>query len=99
MAGGLRIEEPAIDLAVCAAIASSLKEENAKESLVAVGEVGLGGEVRGVSNIEKRIAEAEKLGFEQIVIPKANMKSVKKKSKIKVVPVEDVSSAIEMILV
>lgn len=99
MAGGLRIEEPAIDLAVCAAIASSLKEENAKESLVAVGEVGLGGEVRGVSNIEKRIAEAEKLGFGQIVIPKANMKSVKKKSKIKVIPVEDVSSAIEMILV
>ncbi len=99
MAGGLRIEEPAIDLAVCAAIASSLKEENAKESLVAVGEVGLGGEVRGVSNIEKRIAEAEKLGFEQIVIPKANMKSVKKKSKIKIVPVEDVSSAIERIMV
>ena len=99
MAGGLRIEEPAIDLAVCAAIASNLKEQNAKESLVAVGEVGLGGEVRGVSNIEKRIAEAEKLGFGTIVIPKANMKSVKKKGKIKIVAVENLSSAIEAILV
>jgi len=99
MAGGLRIEEPAIDLAVCAAIASSLKEENAKESIVAVGEVGLGGEVRGVSNIEKRIAEAEKLGFNQIVIPKANLKSVKKKSKIKIIPVENILTAIEEILI
>lgn len=98
MAGGLRIEEPAIDLAVCAAIASSLKEENAKESIVAVGEVGLGGEVRGVSNIEKRIAEAEKLGFSQIIIPKANLKSVKKKTKIKITAVENVSKAIEEIL-
>lgn len=99
MAGGLRIEEPAIDLAVCAAIASSLKEENAKESIVAVGEVGLGGEVRGVSNIEKRIAEAEKLGFTQIVIPKANLKSVKKKSKIKIIPVENILKAIEEIII
>ena len=99
MAGGLRIEEPAIDLAVCTAIASSLKEENAKESIVAVGEVGLGGEVRGVSNIEKRIAEAEKLGFNQIVIPKANLKSVKKKSKIKIIPVENILTAIEEILI
>lgn len=99
MAGGLRIEEPAIDLAVCAAIASNLKEEIAKESLVVVGEVGLGGEVRGVSNIEKRIAEAEKLGFNSIVIPKANMKSVKKKSKIKIIPVEDIHSALAEILI
>lgn len=99
MAGGLRIEEPAIDLAVCAAIASSLKEENAKESIVAVGEVGLGGEVRGVSNIEKRIAEAEKLGFNQIVIPKANLKSVKKKTGIKIIPVENILSALEEILI
>lgn len=98
MAGGLRIEEPAIDLAVCAAIASSLKEETAKESIVAVGEVGLGGEVRGVSNIEKRIAEAEKLGFNHIVIPKANLKSVKKKTKIKIIPVENILKAIEEIL-
>ncbi len=99
MAGGIRVDEPAIDLAVCAAIASSLKEQNSRESLVAVGEVGLGGEVRGVSNIEKRIAEAEKLGFGTIVIPKTNMKSVKKKTKIKIVPVEDIQSAIEEILI
>lgn len=99
MAGGIRVDEPAIDLAVCAAIASSLKEQNSRESLVAVGEVGLGGEVRGVSNIEKRIAEAEKLGFNTIIIPKANMKSVKKKTKIKVIPVEDIQSAIEEILI
>ncbi len=78
MAGGLKVDEPAVDLAVCSAIASSLANTPAKENLVVIGEVGLGGEVRGVSHIDKRIREAEKLGFETAVLPFANQKSIKK---------------------
>ena len=98
IAGGLKIDEPAIDLAVCSAIASSFKEEAGKENIVVIGEVGLGGEVRGIGNIEKRIQEAEKLGFEEIYIPRINSKSIKKKNSIKINPIDNIESAIKQIL-
>ncbi len=98
MAGGIKIFEPAVDLAVCAAITSSLSNKPCKESTVVIGEVGLGGEIRSVGNIEKRIQEAYKLGFENIVIPKNNMKSIKRKNKINIIPVENLVTAIEEIL-
>ncbi len=96
MAGGIKIEEPAIDLAVCCAIASSLKNISASSGFVVVGEVGLGGEVRSVNHIEKRIQEAEKLGFEQIILPKSNLKSVSNKNRIKIHPVENILEAIQL---
>lgn len=68
--GGMKIAEPAADLAVCMAIASSAKEMSLKEDLVVFGEVGLSGEVRRVSAIDKRIAEAKKLGFKGAIGPK-----------------------------
>ena len=98
MAGGLKIYEPSVDLAVCCAIASSYMDRNSKSKFVVVGEVGLGGEVRSVSHIDKRIQEAEKLGFENIVIPSNNMKTIKVKSKINIIPVENVNDAIEQVL-
>src|SRR5690606_16112666 len=61
MAGGVKIDEPAVDLAVCCSIASSLLDKPADNQAVVIGEVGLSGEIRSVSNIEKRIQEAEKL--------------------------------------
>ncbi len=97
MAGGIRIYEPAADLAVCAAIASSISNTPARESTVVVGEVGLGGEIRSIGNIEKRIQEAEKLGFNNIVLPKNNIKLLKAKSSINLIPVENITSAIENI--
>jgi DNA repair protein RadA/Sms len=98
IAGGLKIDEPAIDLAVCAAVASSLKNQAAKHNFVVLGEVGLGGEIRSVGHIEKRILEAEKLGFDTVVLPKNNMKSLKSKNKIKLISVENISDAISKIL-
>ncbi len=98
IAGGIKIDEPAIDLAVCAAVASSLKNQSAKNNLVVLGEVGLGGEIRSVGHIEKRIQEAEKLGFENVVVPKNNIKSLKSKNNINLISVEDISTAIEKIL-
>ncbi len=98
IAGGLKIDEPAIDLAVCAAVASSLKNQAANHNFVVLGEVGLGGEIRSVGHIEKRILEAEKLGFDTVVLPKNNMKSLKSKNKIKLISVENISDAISKIL-
>jgi DNA repair protein RadA/Sms len=93
MAGGVKIFEPAIDLAVCCSIASNLLDKVADNNTVVIGEVGLGGEVRSVSNIEKRIQEAAKLGFKRIIIPQNNMAGLKK-SEIKVVAVENLVEAI-----
>jgi DNA repair protein RadA/Sms len=98
IAGGIKIDEPAIDLAVCAAIASSLINQPAKNNFVVLGEVGLGGEIRSVGHIEKRIQEAEKLGFTNIVIPQNNFKSLKRKSNINIITADDVSSVIQKIL-
>lgn len=76
IAGGLRVEDPAIDLAVCAAVASSYEDIAIPPSVAFSAEVGLGGEVRAVSRIESRIAEAEKLGFKEIFISKFNLKGL-----------------------
>jgi len=70
IAGGLRIDEPAADLGVCMALVSSLEDKVLPEKSIYIGEVGLGGEIRGVNRIDERINEALKLGFEKVVIPK-----------------------------
>ncbi len=88
VAGGLRVEDPAIDLAVVTSIASSFEDAFVPPSVCFAGEVGLGGEVRAVSRIEGRIAEAEKLGFKKIFISKYNTKGVIFKNyDIKIIPV------------
>lgn len=76
MAGGLKVEDPAIDLAVICALLSSYEDKPIPMSICFVGEVGLSGEVRAVSRIEQRIAEAEKLGFEKIIVSKFNKKGI-----------------------
>ncbi|MGE5353271.1 MAG: DNA repair protein RadA [Acidobacteriota bacterium] len=98
MAGGVKIDEPAVDLAVCCSIASSLLERNVDSNYVMIGEVGLGGEIRSISHIDKRIQEAEKLGFSNIIVPRNNMKSLGVRSGIKVIPVENLTSAINAVL-
>ena len=85
IAGGLRVEDPAIDLAVCASIVSSYEDLSIPSSVAFAAEVGLGGEVRAVNRVENRISEAEKLGFKEIWISKFNLKNVDKNQyKIKV---------------
>ncbi|MGE5432261.1 MAG: DNA repair protein RadA [Syntrophomonadaceae bacterium] len=98
MAGGVKIDEPAVDLAVCCSIASSLLDRNVDSNYVMIGEVGLGGEIRSISHIDKRIQEAEKLGFSNIIIPRNNMKSIGSRPAIKVVPVDNLASAINAVL-
>lgn len=76
IAGGLKIEDPAIDLAMICALLSSFEDNPIAKNIVFAGEVGLSGEIRSVNRIEQRIAEAEKLGFEKIVISKYNKRSL-----------------------
>ncbi len=76
VAGGLRVEDPAIDLAVCAAIVSSYEDVAIPTTVAFAAEVGLGGEVRAVGRIEARIAEAQRLGFKQIYVSKYNLKGL-----------------------
>ncbi len=98
IAGGVRIIEPAIDLAVCCSIASSLQDQIIDNSAVLIGEIGLGGEVRSVSFIEKRIQEAEKLCFKKIIIPKNNFKELKKSSSIEIISIDTLSECLQMIV-
>jgi len=74
VAGGVKIYEPAVDLAVVAAIASSFLDRPIDETTLVLGEVGLAGEVRGIGNLETRIAEATKMGFTRCVVPERNRK-------------------------
>lgn len=94
IAGGLRVSDPAIDLAVITAILSSSLDIAVTSTVCMAGEVGLSGEIRPVSRIEQRIAEAEKLGFKEIIIPKNNMHGLShKKFGIGLVPVQKVEEA------
>lgn len=96
--GGVRIDETSADLGIALSIASSLKNDLVDPKTVVIGEVGLGGEIRAVSQIDKRIAEAEKLGFKQAIIPTSNRKSVSNFSKLKIYAVEKLTQTIELIL-
>ena len=84
MAGGIRVDDPAVDLAVCVAVLSSMHDISISDKVCFAAEVGLGGEVRAVNRIESRITEAEKLGFETIYISKYNKNLDKEYSSIKV---------------
>ncbi|MFZ5970133.1 MAG: DNA repair protein RadA [Bacteroidota bacterium] len=84
MAGGITVEDPAIDLAVCIALVSSFEELPVSDKICFAAEVGLGGELRAVNRIDQRISEAEKLGFEEIYVSRFAQKSVGKPGKIKV---------------
>lgn len=95
IAGGLRVTDMAMDLSVIAAVLSSNVDTPIDQGWCMCGEVGLSGEVRPVGRIEQRIAEAEKLGFNHIIIPKYNMKGLdKKKYKIELHPVRKVEEAL-----
>ena len=94
IAGGIRIMEPAIDLGIALAVVSSFKNRVIDSRLIAMGEVGLSGEVRGISMIQARVQEAKKLGFSSCIIPSVCVDSVKEISGIKVIGVKNVAEAV-----
>ncbi|WP_338212249.1 DNA repair protein RadA [Lactobacillus juensis] len=96
--GGIRLNEPAVDLAVVMAIASSYKNQEILPTDCFVGEVGLTGEVRRVNQIDARIKEAAKTGFKRIFIPKHNMRASLKNAGIEVIPVSSIPQALKLVL-
>ena len=98
IAGGLKVQDPAIDLAVLAAVLSSNMDIALDAGTCLCGEVGLAGEIRPVNRIEQRIAEAEKLGFTDMIIPKYNLQGFdKNKYSIRLHPVRKVEEALRAI--
>ena len=92
--GGLKINDPAADLAVITAVASGSRDKFISNSVVLIGEVGLGGEVRSVSKLEERVNEAKSLGFKSVIAPMANVKRMKNSPKgIKISGVSNVGEA------
>ncbi len=95
VAGGIRIDEPAADLGIASSIVSSLRDVPVDSQAVAIGEIGLGGEIRTIAHSEKRVQEAAKLGFKKIVVPKNNLKNLKNAAGISIVGVETITQAIK----
>ncbi len=99
VAGGVRVDEPAADLGVAVAVASSHREHAVDPSTVVVGEVGLSGEVRAVSQIARRVAEAAKLGFRRVVLPRPNLVGMDEDTKdAELVGVERIGEALDLLL-
>lgn len=99
IAGGIKVDDPAIDIAVVAAIISSLEDVSIPPNICFAGEIGLSGEIRAVSHVENRISEAAKLGFEKIVLSKYSLKNINQKNyKIEVVPVNKVMDLVDILL-
>ncbi len=90
IAGGIRMREPAIDLGIVLAILSSYRDEVVSDRTIVFGEVGLSGEIRAVSMAKQRVMEAQKLGFEKVILPKASLKAVGRVEGIEIVPVANV---------
>ncbi len=98
LAGGLKMNEPALDLAVVLSIASSFRNNQVEGNTIVFGEVGLTGEVRAVPMAEKRVLEAAKLGFKRCIMPQANMAKLPKVKGIQIVGVKNVSEAVQAFL-
>lgn len=97
IAGGIRMNEPAADLGIVMAIASSYKNKPISEDTIVFGEVGLSGEVRAVTMPEQRVAEAKKLGFKTCIVPEVSIKTIGKVSGIEVIGVSSVNQAMNYI--
>jgi len=96
--GGMRIDEPAIDLGIVAAVTSSLREMPVEPGLLILGEVGLGGEVRAVSQAELRIREAAKMGFKRALLPERNLPKLDGVNGIELIGINDVREALDVVL-
>lgn len=97
--GGMQIDEPAIDLGIVAAVTSSLREIPVEPSLLVLGEVGLGGEVRAISQAELRIREAAKMGFKRCLLPERNLAKLDAIDGIELIGIREVGEALEVVLV
>ena len=93
--GGIRINEPGIDLGIILSVCSSHKNKPIPNDIVVIGEVGLTGEVRRVNMIDKQLKEAEKLGFKKCIIPENNKKLLKEEFKLDIIGAKNIIDAMK----
>ncbi len=97
VAGGVKVYEPAVDMAIVAAISSSFLDKSTQDNSVVMGEVGLTGEVRPISQVETRVAEIKKMGFTRCLVPESNLKRMTAIKGIELVGIKTVSDAVELL--
>jgi DNA repair protein RadA/Sms len=97
VAGGVKVDEPAIDIAIISAVASSFLDKSIQDGSIVLGEVGLTGEVRAINHVETRIAETKKMGFTKCLIPQSNLKRITETKGIELIGIKTVSEAMEML--
>ena len=97
--GGMQLEEPAIDLGIVAAVTSSLREVPVSAHTVMMGEMGLGGEVRAITQVDARVREAAKMGFRRCVLPERNVAKLQAPEGLELIAVRDVREALDAVLV
>ena len=97
VAGGLELSEPAADLALCMAVASSLRDEAVPADVAVVGEIGLAGEIRAIPQCERRVAECQRLGFTTVLLPKENARRMKAPEGLRLLGVDTVMQAIAVL--
>jgi DNA repair protein RadA/Sms len=95
LVGGIKVNEPALDLGMVIAAASSFKNVPIPPDVAVIGEVGLTGEVRSVSMIDKRLKEIEKLGYKSCIIPESNKKLLKEKYKLDIIGAKNIIDAMK----
>lgn len=97
IAGGMKISDPAVDLGIACAIASSMKNKPVSDNVMIIGEIGLAGEIRGVSNVMQRVKEAAKMGFTRCIIPKSNYDKKMSDLKVQIDTVDSLVEALEKV--
>ena len=97
IAGGLELSEPALDLALCMAVASSLRDEPVGAEVAVMGEVGLAGEIRAIPQAERRVAECQRLGFSTILLPRENARRMTPPANTRLLPVDTVMQAVAVL--
>lgn len=98
--GGMKLDEPALDLTIAMALVSSLKDYPIKDDVLAFGEIGLAGEIRAISHCEQRIKEAARLGFSRCIVPKHNLRTLPKSlyDSIEIIGVRTIRQAFEALI-
>jgi DNA repair protein RadA/Sms len=97
VAGGLELSEPAADLALCMAVASSLRDEPVAADVAIMGEIGLAGEVRAIPQCERRVAECQRLGFTTVLLPKENARRMKAPEGLQLLGVDTLMQAVAVL--
>jgi len=97
VAGGVKVSEPAVDLGIAAAVASSFLDRAIPEKMMLLGEIGLAGEIRGISQLAARIGEIRKMGFTRCVVPKSSLKVISKTEGLELVGINQLSEMMDIL--